>query len=102
VALVGRRRDRVEEVAHEIGDSAFAIPADISRTSEIEGLLDQTVRRFGRLNFLLNNAGVLHIGNAEQITEEGAFFDQESSHLERSASHYLRLNLSAARRLLRV
>jgi NAD(P)-dependent dehydrogenase (short-subunit alcohol dehydrogenase family) len=70
VALVGRRRDRVEEVAHEIGDSAFPIPADISRTSEIERLLDQTVKRFGGLNFLLNNAGVLHIGNAEQITEE--------------------------------
>jgi len=70
VALVGRRRDRVEEVAREIGDSAFASPADVSRTKEIERLLDQTVRRFGGLNFLLNNAGVLHIGNAEQITEE--------------------------------
>jgi len=70
VALVGRRRDRIDEVAHEIGDSAFAIPADVSRTNEIERLLDQTVRRFGGLNFLLNNAGVLHIGNAEQITEE--------------------------------
>lgn len=50
VALVGRRRDRVEEVTHEIGDSAFAIPADVSRTSDIENLLDQTVRRFGGLN----------------------------------------------------
>ncbi len=70
VALVGRRRDRVEEVTREIGDSAFAIPADVSRTNEIERLLDQAVRRFGGLNFLLNNAGVLHIGNAEQITEE--------------------------------
>jgi NAD(P)-dependent dehydrogenase (short-subunit alcohol dehydrogenase family) len=70
VALVGRRRDRVEEVTREIGDSAFAIAADVSRTSEIEHLLDQTVRRFGGLNFLLNNAGVLHIGSAEQITEE--------------------------------
>src|SRR5580658_7121201 len=70
VALVGRRRDRVEEVAREIGDSTFAIAADVSRRSEIEHLIDQTVRRFGGLNFLLNNAGVLHIGTAEQITEE--------------------------------
>ena len=70
VALIGRRRHRVEEVAHEIGVSAFAIPADVSRPNEIERLLDQTVRCFGGLNFLLNNAGVLHIGNAEQITEE--------------------------------
>jgi len=70
VALVGRRRDRIEEVAQEIGDFAFAIPADVSKTSEISRLLDQTVSRFGGLNFLLNNAGVLHVGNAEQITED--------------------------------
>lgn len=70
VALVGRRRDRVEEVAHEIGDSAFAIPADVAKTSEVNRLVDETVSHFGRLDFLLNNAGVLHIGNAEQITEE--------------------------------
>jgi NAD(P)-dependent dehydrogenase (short-subunit alcohol dehydrogenase family) len=70
VALVGRRKDRLQEVAHEIGDRAFALPVDVSKTSEISGLLDQAVSRFGGLNFLLNNAGVLHVGNAEQITEE--------------------------------
>jgi NAD(P)-dependent dehydrogenase (short-subunit alcohol dehydrogenase family) len=70
VALVGRRKDRLEEVAREIGDRAFAIPVDVSKTSEISGLLDQVVGRFAGLNFLLNNAGVLHVGNAEQITEE--------------------------------
>ena len=70
VALVGRRKDRLEEVAREIGDRAFAIPVDVSKTSEISGLLDQAVSRFAGLNFLLNNAGVLHVGNAEQITEE--------------------------------
>jgi len=32
--------------------------------------VDQTLTRFGGLNVLLNNAGVLHIGTAEQITEE--------------------------------
>ena len=70
VALVGRRRDRIEDVAHKIGDSAFAIPADVSNTSEVHRLIDDTVNYFGGLNFLLNNAGVLHTGNAEQITEE--------------------------------
>ena len=32
--------------------------------------MDEAVRRFGGLNFLLNNAGILQVGNAEQITEE--------------------------------
>lgn len=70
LALAGRRKDRVEDVAQKIGDSALAIPCDASKASEVNRLVDETIKRFGGLNFLLNNAGVLHIGNAEQITEE--------------------------------
>jgi NAD(P)-dependent dehydrogenase (short-subunit alcohol dehydrogenase family) len=70
VVLCGRRKDRIEEVAREIGDRAFAVAADVSRTSELNHLVDQTVSRFGGLNFLVNNAGILTVGNAEQITEE--------------------------------
>jgi NAD(P)-dependent dehydrogenase (short-subunit alcohol dehydrogenase family) len=70
VALVGRRKDRIEEVANEIGDLAFAIAADVSKPSEITRLIDETLKHFDGLNFLLNNAGALHVGTAEQITEE--------------------------------
>lgn len=70
LALIGRRKDRIEQVARDIGDRAWAISADVSQTQEIQRLVDETVRRFGGLNFLLNNAGILQIGNAEQITEE--------------------------------
>ena len=70
VALVGRRKDHVEKVSREIGNLAVALPADVSKTSEITCLLDETVGRFGGLNFLVNNAGVLHVGNVERITEE--------------------------------
>jgi 3-oxoacyl-[acyl-carrier protein] reductase len=70
VALVGRRRDRIEEVTREIGRGAFAISADVAQKSELTRLLDDTLKHFGRLNFLVNNAGVLHAGNAEEITEE--------------------------------
>lgn len=70
VALVGRRKDRVESLAEEIGDSALAISADVSKPGEIRRLINETLSRFGGLTFLLNNAGVLHVGNAEQITEE--------------------------------
>lgn len=69
VALVGRRKERIEAVAHEIGKRAFPIPGDVTKTNEINRVLDQTVSRFGPLNFLLNNAGILQIGTAEQISE---------------------------------
>lgn len=70
MALAGRRKDRIEEVARDIGDHAIAVPTDVSSTSELNHLLDQTVSRFGGLNFLINNAGILTVGNAEQISEE--------------------------------
>jgi NAD(P)-dependent dehydrogenase (short-subunit alcohol dehydrogenase family) len=70
VVLVGRRASRLEEVAREIGDAALVVVADISRAEEIAGIVEKTVGRFGGLNVLLNNAGVLHVGTAEEITEE--------------------------------
>lgn len=70
VALVGRRKDRLEETSREIGESALALSADVSQKDEIARIVEQTVAHFGGLNVLLNNAGVLHIGTAEQITED--------------------------------
>jgi NAD(P)-dependent dehydrogenase (short-subunit alcohol dehydrogenase family) len=70
VALVGRRQERLDAVAREIGDSAVVIAGDISKSEEVGRVIQQTVSRFGSVNVLLNNAGVLHIGTAEQITEQ--------------------------------
>jgi NAD(P)-dependent dehydrogenase (short-subunit alcohol dehydrogenase family) len=69
VALVGRREQPLKEVAGEIGDAAFVAPADVSNETAIERVLHRVTTHLGSLNVLLNNAGVLHIGTAEQITE---------------------------------
>ena len=71
LALVGRREEKLRHLANEIGNSGsvMAVAADVSRQADIEDLIARTVERFGRINVLLNNAGVLHVGNAEQITE---------------------------------
>lgn len=69
MALVGRRKDRLEDLAREIGESALVLPADVSKKEGIDHVVEHTVARFGGVNVLLNNAGVLHIGTAEEITE---------------------------------
>jgi len=69
VTLVGRRRSPLEEVAHAIGNSALALEADVTKTADIDRVIRETISHFGSLNVLLNNAGLLHIGTAEQITE---------------------------------
>jgi NAD(P)-dependent dehydrogenase (short-subunit alcohol dehydrogenase family) len=69
VALVGRRKDRIEDVVREAGGSTIAIAADVSKREEIKRVLEQTLAAFGGINVLVNNAGILHPGTAEQITE---------------------------------
>lgn len=70
IALVGRRKERLEKVAGEIGPAAFAIAADVSKKSDIDRIVEETAAGFGRINIVLNNAGVMHIANAEQTTED--------------------------------
>ncbi len=69
LVLVGRRQPRLEETAHAIGGSPLVVPGDVTRQSDIDHVIAKTRSRFGALNVLLNNAGVLHIGTAEQISE---------------------------------
>jgi NAD(P)-dependent dehydrogenase (short-subunit alcohol dehydrogenase family) len=70
LALVGRRLEKLQQLAREIGNSALPIAADVSQKADIEQVITRTVAEFGGINVLVNNAGVLHIGTAEQITEE--------------------------------
>lgn len=70
VALIGRRKRPLEEVAREAGDAALVIAADVSKQDQIDRALSEASSHFGGPNVLVNNAGVLHIGTAEQITAE--------------------------------
>jgi len=49
--------------------SALAIAADVSQQAGIEHVIEKTLQAFGGINILVNNAGILHPGTAEQITE---------------------------------
>jgi NADP-dependent 3-hydroxy acid dehydrogenase YdfG len=62
VALVARRRDRIEELAARIGDGAVAIEADISSQDQARAAVERTVSELGRLDTLVNNAGVMLLG----------------------------------------
>jgi NAD(P)-dependent dehydrogenase (short-subunit alcohol dehydrogenase family) len=70
VSLVGRRKPPLEAVANQMGNRCAVIEADISRRPDVDRAIEQTVNHFGGITTLVNNAGVLHIGTAEQISEE--------------------------------
>ncbi len=67
VALVARRRDRLEELAGRIRENdgtALVIEADVSSRADAEAAVTQTVSELGRLDTVINNAGVMLLGPA--------------------------------------
>ncbi len=71
VALAGRRMDRLAGVAREIeaaGGSALPAPADVRAEGQVNALVDQTLQTFGRLDILVNSAGLSPWINMEQMT----------------------------------
>ncbi len=63
LALAARRVALLESLAREIqsrhGQSPLVLPADVSRPSDIASMIKKTRDHFGRLDVLINNAGVL-------------------------------------------
>jgi NADP-dependent 3-hydroxy acid dehydrogenase YdfG len=67
VAIVARRRDRLEGLADRIregGGTALVIEGDVGARAEAEAAVAQTVSELGRLDTLVNNAGVMLLGPA--------------------------------------
>lgn len=51
--------DAIRQI-ESVGGKALAVDADISNPEQVETLIDQTVQKFGRLDIMVNNAGIEH------------------------------------------
>jgi NAD(P)-dependent dehydrogenase (short-subunit alcohol dehydrogenase family) len=105
VALVGRRLALGRRIAAELkagGGEALPIACDVSNERQVRDSIRQTVKHFGKLDIVVNNAGMVHVKPLHEFTErewdqvmdvnvKSMFFAVKHaiSHLRRSGRGYI-------------
>jgi 3-oxoacyl-[acyl-carrier protein] reductase len=62
--------DKVVDEIHKTGGQAIAVGGDVSKAAEAEGIIEAAIKKFGRLDVLVNNSGVYEFAPIENVTEE--------------------------------
>jgi len=75
VVLTDVNDEAGEATATAIGDAAAYIHADVSKESDAEAMVASTVERFGRLDVLYNNAGIMPLDDGSITDADGSIWD---------------------------
>jgi NAD(P)-dependent dehydrogenase (short-subunit alcohol dehydrogenase family) len=73
LVLTARGAEDLRRAADEIaslGAAVLAIPADVTDEGQVAGLFEQSMKRFGRLDVLVNNAGAFDGGPLDELSVE--------------------------------
>ena len=73
VAIAARRRERLDGVARRIVDlrsESLVLEADVAKVRDAESVVEKTVARWGRLDVLVNNAGVMLLSPVDRARIE--------------------------------
>jgi NAD(P)-dependent dehydrogenase (short-subunit alcohol dehydrogenase family) len=67
--VVARRAEELNALADRL-PGAVAVPADLRRDADRQALIEATIARFGRIDVLVDNAGIAQAGPAEDESPE--------------------------------
>lgn len=61
--------DTVDEINKD-GYNALGIKVDVSKVEDVDNMVEKTIEKFGNIDILINNAGILRTGKAEELSLE--------------------------------
>ena len=73
VVLGARRKDRLDAAVREIsaaGGNAISVAVDVTKRAEVEALIRTAIDGFGRVDVIVNNAGIMPLGPMEALKVE--------------------------------
>jgi NAD(P)-dependent dehydrogenase (short-subunit alcohol dehydrogenase family) len=73
IVAVDLDRERLDQLAGQIeasGGKCLAVTADVSQRDDVQNVLRSTIQKFGRVDILFNNAGIVPVGKVDAISEE--------------------------------
>jgi NAD(P)-dependent dehydrogenase (short-subunit alcohol dehydrogenase family) len=70
VVLFGRREDKLKETAQELGSRAMTVSGDMTRSEDLDRLVQETLSKFHRIDILVNNAGLFKGAPLHEISDD--------------------------------
>lgn len=93
VIIADRDAEAAERTARELGPTVRAVALDVAERGAVEGLIDEVVATHGRLDLMVNNAGILAHGPVEEV---------QASHWDRLIAVNLRAVIDGSQAALAV
>jgi 3-oxoacyl-[acyl-carrier protein] reductase len=70
IAISGTRKEKLEDLAKELGDRVSILPCDLSNADATQNLISETTAALGGLDILVNNAGLTQDGLMLRMSDE--------------------------------